>query len=138
MPITARRKKVNSSQTSSPYRNAGSLFSPERVRLYPKAAPRKTVTKRRTPKCAVLTGSPEKNSLDDEINLKRTKQKKTSKTNKKVTKQVKALKDKQRLNKQEQSDKFPRMLFHQDTNISACRFSSGHFNFYSEYKLEKI
>lgn len=80
-------KKVNSSQISSPLRNNkdGPLFSPERVRPFPKAAPRKTVTKRRKSKCAVLTNTPEKNALENEVNLKKSKQKKA---NKKETKQT--------------------------------------------------
>ncbi|KAG5881318.1 hypothetical protein JTB14_025703 [Gonioctena quinquepunctata] len=50
------------------------IFSPEVVRPFPKALPRKTSNKRKSRKSAIHTDTPEKNTIQEEYDLKKKKQ----------------------------------------------------------------
>ncbi|KAG5893324.1 hypothetical protein JTB14_033490 [Gonioctena quinquepunctata] len=50
------------------------IFSPEVVRPFPKALPRKTSSKRKSRKTAIHTDTPEKNAIQEEYDLKKKKQ----------------------------------------------------------------
>ncbi|KAG5861851.1 hypothetical protein JTB14_019406 [Gonioctena quinquepunctata] len=49
-------------------------FSPEVVRPFPKALPRKTSSKRKSRKSTIYTATPEKNAIQEEYDLKKKKQ----------------------------------------------------------------
>ncbi|KAG5891637.1 hypothetical protein JTB14_001807 [Gonioctena quinquepunctata] len=50
------------------------IFSPEVVRPFPKAPPRKTSSKRKSRKSAIYTDTPEKNAIQEKYDLKKKKQ----------------------------------------------------------------
>ncbi|KAG5867216.1 hypothetical protein JTB14_013755 [Gonioctena quinquepunctata] len=87
------------------------IFSPEVVRPFPKALPRKTSSKRKSRKSAINTDTPEKNAIQEEYDLKKKKQ---------IKRKLTELKDEQKPVQKSKNTKSKNYLDQSDSDEENC------------------